>query len=252
LDEYKKWLMSLSRKDVFDLMDFTFTKQGFVKGEKIFAKHMEVTGDFNIEDLKIPFTAVATDMKNHEEVHYKEGGLYKALRASVSIPGFIIPVVQNGRVLVDGGVLNPLPVNLVKKADDAIIVAVDLNSSGDGSIEALKKHKNQNESDDDNEKNEVQKWFEKLMPNNLKDHLNNSSNKEDLEEEFSLIELMESTFNFSQDRLASLMLELYKPDMLVKIPRHSASTFDFHKAKEIYDLGKKQYNKARKEMGDDS
>ncbi|HBQ61358.1 MAG TPA: esterase, partial [Balneolaceae bacterium] len=107
LPEYKEWILGLNRKGVFDLLDFTFAKQGFVKGEKLFAKHIEVTGNENIEDFDIPFTAVATDMRHHKEVHFKKGDLYKALRASVSIPGFFVPVVEDGKVLVDGGVLNP-------------------------------------------------------------------------------------------------------------------------------------------------
>jgi len=97
LPEYKKWLLGLSKKDVFDLLDFTFAKQGFVKGEKLFAKHVEVTGEEKIEDFPIPFTAVATDMRQHKEVHFNKGDLYKALRASVSIPGFFVPWLKMGK-----------------------------------------------------------------------------------------------------------------------------------------------------------
>ncbi|MFA5669589.1 MAG: patatin-like phospholipase family protein [Balneolaceae bacterium] len=235
-EDYRDWILNLSKKDVFDLMDFTFTKQGFVKGEKIFAKHKDLLGLLNIEDFKIPFTAVATDMRNNEEVHFKSGDLYKALRASGSIPGLYVPVVQDGRVLVDGGVLNPLPINLVDKQDDAIIVAVDLNAKSDYTLEKLKPS---NES-------EEPKWYEKILPDNVVEYTRKHE-KEKIkkqEEAYSLLDLMDNTYSFTQDRLTSLMLELHPVDVLVEIPRNTASAFDFDKANEIYDIGLEAYRKA--------
>lgn len=233
LDEYKSWLTSLSRRDVFDLLDFTFTRQGFVKGEKLFAKHLEVAGKQKIEDFKIPFTAVATDMKHNEEVHFTSGDLYKALRASVSIPGFFVPVVDNGRVLVDGGVLNPLPVNLVNKKEDAIIVAVNLNGH------SLPKF----DKKDPDKKNDVQQWFENLLPDAMKEKIKRRERPEKEEEEsYSLIELMDSSFSFTQDRLTELMVEVYKPDELIEIPRNSCGMFDFDHAGEILKVGRDSYH----------
>lgn len=230
LKEYKEWLLNLTRREVFDLLDFTFTKQGFVKGEKIFEKHKQMTGNLNIEDFPTPFTAVATDMKNHEEVYYTSGDLYKALRASVAIPGFIVPVVQDGKVLVDGGVSNPLPINLVNKKEGAITIAVDLNAKASNKVMIAKKRKH---------KTEVQKWFENLLPENiLENHLKEEEKNEDV---YSLIGLMESSFSLTQDKLTSLMLQLYQPDVLINIPRNTASTFDFEKAKDIYKIGSQAY-----------
>lgn len=226
------------KKRVFDLLDFTFAKQGFVKGEKLFAKHIEVTGHEQIEDFDIPFTAVATDMRHHKEVHFTKGDLYKALRASVSIPGFFVPVVEDGMVLVDGGVLNPLPIDLVKKQDDAIIVAVNLNGKPDPKFDQVP----------DNEPGrfeEVQKWFDKMLPDSMKSN-NKTKSKAELparEESFSLIELMDSTFSFTQDRLTEVMIKMYKPDHLIDIPRNICGVFDFDRGKRIYDVGKKSYQK---------
>lgn len=234
LPEYKKWLTNLSRRDVFELLDFTFTKQGFIKGEKLFAKHLEVTGKFNIEDFDIPFTAVATDMKNNEEVHFKSGDLYKALRASVSIPGFFVPVVDNGRVLVDGGVLNPLPINLVEKQDDAIIVAVNLNGRYNPAYD---------KKPGPDRIQEVQKWFENLLPDAVKEKRKKKEKAEPEEDSFSLIELMDSTFSFTQDRLTELMIDIHKPDKLIEIPRNASGMFDFDHAKQILEVGREAYNK---------
>lgn len=237
LEEYKTWLTSLSRRDVFDLLDFTFTKQGFVKGEKLFAKHLEVVGKQNIEDFPIPFTAVATDMKHNEEVHFKSGDLYKALRASVSIPGFFVPVVDHGRVLVDGGVLNPLPINLVDKEEDEIIVAVNLNGRYDS------KYDKKPEPD---RIDEMKKWFHDLLPESMKDNRKVEVDPE--EDSFSLIELMDSTFSFTQDRLTRLMIDVYKPDYLIEIPRNSSGIFDFDQAKKILEVGRKSYHEVMDEI----
>ena len=232
LPEYKNWLLGLSKRDVFDLLDFTFAKQGFVKGEKLFAKHVEVTGEEKIEDFPIPFTAVATDMRQHREVHFKKGDLYKALRASVSIPGFFIPVVQNGQVLVDGGVLNPLPINLVKKKDDedTEIIAVNLNGKVDPKYDKPR-------SPDKLE--EMQKWFDKILPDAMKPNRKTKAKSElpAEEESFSLIELMDSSFSFTQDRLTELIIELYKPDHLIEIPRNACGVFDFDQGKRVYEIG---------------
>lgn len=237
LKEYKEWLFSLTRSDVFDLMDFTFTSRGFVKGEKIFSKLREMTGDLLIEKFGIPFTAVATDMKHKNEVHFRTGDLYKALRASVSIPGFFVPTIQEDNVLVDGGVLNPLPVNLVNKQPDALLVAVNLNAR---SLEkpVLDSHKEEN--NDKNDKEE-QKWFEKIIPENVFDFSKKSESNEEEEEAMSLFGIMESTFSLTQDRLTELMLQLYTPDVLINIPRNTASTFEFFKAKQIFEVGRNSF-----------
>ncbi|MFV1884064.1 MAG: patatin-like phospholipase family protein [Balneola sp.] len=233
LKEYKEWLFGLSKSDVFDLMDFTFTKQGFIKGEKIFNTLREMTGDLKIEDFKIPFTAVATDIKNNKEVYFRKGDLYKALRATVSIPGVFIPVIEGNKLLVDGGVLNPMPVNLVKKQEDAIIVAVNLNAPAEDSFKTIKKSTKELAR-----KNEIQKWIEKMLPDGLKEYAKRYEKGAEVEkEEFSLMGLMEATFSFTQDRLTELILETHKPDVLISIPRNAAGTFEFYESKNIYDLG---------------
>lgn len=230
LEEYKEWMLSLTKRGVFDLLDFTLTSHGFVKGERLFSKHIEVTGNQRIEDFHIPFTAVATDMKHHKEVYFREGDLFKALRASVSIPGIFTPVVQDDKVLVDGGVLNPLPINLVNKQDDAIIVAVDINSRTIVEDLLIKEKK----------KERKKHWFENILPESIKGL---TKSDEEKTESFSVFELMESTFSFTQDRLTSLIIEHYKPDILVEIPRDTCDTFEFYKAKELIEIGKKAFQK---------
>src|SRR5688572_24125800 len=109
LKEYKHWLISLTKLDVFKLLDFTFSSQGFVKGERVFKAIEQLIGDHQIENFPIPFTAVAADVVRKREVHYQSGSLFKALRASIAMPTVFTPVMDGKSQLVDGGVLNPLP-----------------------------------------------------------------------------------------------------------------------------------------------
>ncbi len=244
LKEYKEWLFGLSKSDVFDLMDFTFKKQGFVKGDKIFDRLRKITGDVKIEELSIPFTAVATDIKNNKEVYFRKGDLFKALRASVSIPGMFVPVIVGKQLLVDGGVLNPMPVNLVEKKEGAIVIAVNLNAPAEDEFKLSKKS-----AKEVARKNEIQKWIEKMLPDGLKEYAKKYEKEaKNEEEEFSLMGLMEATFSFTQDRLTNLILQTYKPDVLVSIPRNSAGTFEFYESDKIYKLGVDRYTEAMKEL----
>ena len=234
LKEYKDWLFTLDRNQVFDLTDFTFKKEGFVKGEKIFAKHREMTGDLNIQDFSIPFTAIATDVRSGKEVKFNKGDLYKALRASVSIPGVFVPVEDSKRLLVDGGIVNPLPLNIMKKREDATLVAVDLNSLGTPLIDEIVK-----------DEEESQKWYEQLIPDNILQKTQIQTKKGD---SLSVFELMESTFTLTQDRLKELMIQVYPPDILVNIPRRTCGTFEFWKAEYVYNCGAEAFRKALEEL----
>jgi len=128
LQGYKKWLSELNKIDVFNLMDFTISSHGFIKGVKVFNEINKFIGNGLIEDLSIPFTAVATDVDNQKEVVFSTGKLRDAIRASVSIPSVLEPFDWNGISLIDGGILNPIPLDLVVRNKGDIVVAVDLNA----------------------------------------------------------------------------------------------------------------------------
>ena len=235
LQEYKKWLLSLTRNEVFDLMDFTLTKEGFIKGDKIFNKHREMTGDLLIEEFEIPFTAVAVDIISGEEVYFSNGDLYDALRASVAIPGFIIPHKTEKHVLIDGGVTNPLPLNLATKEDHSIVVGVDLSGPSDKNLELKKENKD--------DKKPLPHWFEQIIPSYLQ---NEEDSAEEDRETLSLLSLMETTFTLSQTKVNDLTIAHYPPDVLIRLPRKMAQTLDFFRANEIYTLGKQVYELNRK------
>jgi NTE family protein len=108
-------------------LDFTLSAQGFVIGERVFKAIEGFIGDSQIENFKIPFTAVAADVTHRKEVHYRSGSLFKALRSSIAIPAVFTPVSEGRSQRVDGGVLNPLPLNLITRQEHEVVVAVNLN-----------------------------------------------------------------------------------------------------------------------------
>ncbi|MFN2361791.1 MAG: patatin-like phospholipase family protein [Marinobacter sp.] len=131
MEEYKDWVTGLGQFDVLKLLDVTFNSVGAIRGEKIFSVVREMIGDTRIEDLPLAYTAVATDLLAHKEIWFQEGPLDQAIRASVAIPSVVTPLVLNGRVLVDGALLNPLPIIPTISSHADMVVAVNLSGEDD-------------------------------------------------------------------------------------------------------------------------
>ncbi len=131
MKDYKDWVTGLGQFDVLRLLDVTFNSVGAIRGEKIFSVVRDMLGDTKIEDLPIAFTAVATDLLAHKEIWFQEGPLDQAIRASVAIPGVVTPLVLSGRVLVDGALLNPLPIIPTISSHADMVVAVNLSGEDD-------------------------------------------------------------------------------------------------------------------------
>lgn len=226
MDVYKEWLLTLNRTQLFNLMDFTLTNMGFLKGEKVLGKMHEITGDQLIEELPIPFIAVATDMIHKKEIYFRDGDLYAAMRASMSIPGIFTPVQHDNMILVDGGVLNPLPLNIAENNKDTLVVAVSLNGP-DEPTEIVKP-----ESEEPPHKS----WLSRFL----------SQPKEKVRHipKFSLIDLMTHSYEFTQDKLVELTIKAYQPDIVIQIPTSSCGLFDFHKTEHMLAIGERYYEKA--------
>lgn len=129
LDEVRDWMLSLSNRKKISYIDLSLSSSYLVKGDKVMNALKEIVPDVNIEDLPVNYCAVAADWKTGAEVVFNSGSLYEAIRASISIPLFFKPIQRDGMVLVDGGILNPLPVNRIKRTDDDILVAVNVNGN---------------------------------------------------------------------------------------------------------------------------
>ena len=127
LEEFREWMKTVDRKKMLELTDFSLGLNHIVKGSRILEAIMEFVPDMPIEDLPIPYCAVATDLKTGREVVFRKGSLFDAIRASISLPSFYEPVHRDGMILIDGGVTNPIPMNRVVRHKGDILVAVDVS-----------------------------------------------------------------------------------------------------------------------------
>ncbi len=226
LDEYEEWLCNLDRMDVFNLVDFTLSTNGIIKADKVLKEIKTFIPDQKIEDLPIPFTAIATDIRNKKEKVFSSGNLWEAIRASVSIPLVLTPTKINNLHFVDGGVLNPVPVNHVKRVQGDLLIAVNVNAQIPMHISGETEKK---PNYIDQLKNGRLKGFREklaqLIPVNKKDSI-------------GYFQLMTDTTSLMLSQISKLTLELNPPDLVIDISRQTCGTFDFHKAKEVVEIGK--------------
>ena len=229
LPEYKEWICNLDKLDVLKLMDFTFSTQGFVQGDKVFNEMKRFMGHVDIEDLSIPFAAVATDLKAKREVVFKEGDLYTALRASAAIPSVVKPSIHNGRLLVDGGVLNPIPVRHVTRSENDMLIISDVNANVPCIMEDTRKQ----------EQRPFIPWLEKW--NGL---MGKKENKYEKRRSPSLFDLLAESIDLMQDRISDFIVEESRPDLLIKVSRDTCSTFEFHRSPYLIRCGYHQTRQA--------
>jgi NTE family protein len=226
LEAYREWVMGLSRLQILRLLDLTFGL-GTIRGDRLFQKITDLAGDPDIETLPIPFTAVATDIIHHKEVWFQRGSLQSAIRASVAVPGVFAPIVDAHRVLVDGGVLNPLPIIPVVAARSDLIIAVDLNSSPSMPEIALPRALS----------------LIPTIPDNVaiasvlkKRGAQSGENKFKLD---SNLDVLMCSLEVMQGALSQYKIAGYSPDVLMNIPTETCSFHDFHRAREVIEVGRK-------------
>lgn len=236
LDKFKEWATGLQKADVFKLYDFTFAANGLVKGEKVFREIQQFLPDRDISELNIPFTAIATDVVDQKEYIFKNGPLYDALRASCAIPGVVKPVEIKGKQLLDGGILNPLPLNLIEKRDDELLVAVNVNACVPHHAPVRSPEEViADKAFDRKVWTMLNKWLKRDKP------ATKHPKPEKLQEEkkkFGFFELMLRASDMMQDRLTDKMVELYPPHMLVNISRKAGGTFEYYRAEEFIEAGR--------------
>lgn len=226
LNEFKEWMCSLDKLKVFSLVDFTFSSNGLVKGDKVLNAIKAFVPDINIEDLKIDFSATASDITNHKEIIFRAGSMYEAIRASIAIPTVLTPVVTDNSVIVDGGVMNNIPIENVKRKYGDILVAVHVNADiPPFKPQVSKKVEKQNESVYLKKINAFYKQLYKESPKQKKEKL-------------GYFTLLEQTFNSAAMKLAQLTIEKGSPDILINISRHTCGTYDFYKAAELIEIGR--------------
>ena len=229
-EAYKDWISNLDKLDVFKLLDFTLSTQGFVRGERVFNEMKKFIQDRDIEGLDIPFSAVATDIVNKKEVVFTSGSLYTALRASAAIPSVLKPSIIDNVELVDGGVLNPIPIYHVKRFEGDILVVSDVNADVPNRMTK--------------EKAEEKKQFGPLLEkwNNIFPNAGSNTKPKRL----SIFDLFARSIDLMQDRISDYIIEQNQPEVVVKISREMCSTFEFYRSAEIIEYGKQETKKALK------
>lgn len=227
LPEYSDWVKSLSWIKVVRLLDFTLSR-GAIRGDKIFVQLAEILGNPQIQDLPIDYTAVVADLARQKEVWYQKGPLLDAIRASVAVPGLFTPVIKGASVLVDGGVLNPLPIIPAVASQADLIIAVDLNT-GDVNHSHLKLPSNKY-----------------LRRSGMSDEWNmpdvDTSSAEQTSKEQNEIggrmDILLNSVEVMQASLTEYKIAGYPPDLVVRIPKDLCSFYDFHRAAETIEYGR--------------
>ena len=164
LEEFRAWMKTIDRKKMLELTDFSLSLNHLVKGKRIIEAIMEFVPDVLIEDLPIPYCAVATDLKAGREVIIRKGSLFEAIRASISLPSFYEPVQRGGMILIDGGVINPIPLNRVKRHSGDILVGIDVSGHDYKAQWELQHELQERRKHDKSLKAQI---LDKLIPDNL-------------------------------------------------------------------------------------
>lgn len=243
METFKDWIVTLNKRETFRLMDFTMSTQGVMKGRKIMDQLKELLGDMRIEDFDIPYTAVATDVKSKQEVWMREGDIYSIMRASSSIPTFMMPVKVGNRILVDGAVLNPLPLEPLMPKQTDLVVAVNINANPSDYVR--KSMLKLSELREDTREDATA--YTTRMVNSVKGWLNlSNTEKTDRQQEKTLnyFGMLNKSYDYMQDRLCELSIDLHRPDIVVNIPRDLATTLEFYRAKEMIEEGRNACRKA--------
>ena len=273
LDVYRDWIQSLDYLDVLRLVDVSF-RLGAIRGEKVFGQIRNIVGEINIEDLRIPYTAVATDLTHQQEIWFQEGCLHQAMRASAAIPSLFTPVMQGNRMLVDGSLLNPLPIVPVVSSHCDLIIAVNLNSTHQSnyqlpviqrpaafkgrfdnlmsSLGSRMPFRNRHAEQLLNLEQEMlaplaeplsNPWLDSTQP--ARPATEEGSPKSatgsviiDNVGPASLLDLINQSFEVMQTSLAQYKIAGYPPDILINVPKRVCRFFEFYKAAELIELGR--------------
>ncbi len=231
LEEYKNWILNLDKIDILRMIDFTLSSKGFIKGEKIFERmrRLKMIPDVAIEDLPIPFTAVAVDIISGREHVFRDGELHTAIRASIGIPSVFTPVRFGSSLLVDGGILKPLPLDHAKRKKGDILVAVDLM--------ALVPYRQPDVPAAPEKERPASKRIAALLKK-WEEFFETPEKKDG--SEIGYFDLATKSVQLMQHGLTEYALEKNPPDILIRISRESAAVFEFYRARELIAYGRER------------
>lgn len=228
LDEFERWVRAIDKVDIVSLLDIAWQKHGLVRGDKIINTLVELVGDRMIEDLPMPFTAVAADIRNEKEVWINSGRLFDAIRASISLPLFFTPVPYRNTHLIDGGVLNPVPIAPTFNDDTDLTIAVNLG----GPVEKAAGIRPAGE-----QPQVSSRLHDKLR--SFIDDLQESILSRD-EDDWTVYDIADQAFDTMQGAIARHKLAAYPPDATIEIARNACGTLEFDRADEMIELGRRK------------
>ena len=227
LPEVKDWVLALDRRKVLSLVDFSLSLTHLVKGDRVMEALKEIVPDVNIEDLPIPYTAVATDWNSGKEVVFDHGSLYDAIRASISIPLFLNPVRREDMLLVDGGLVNSLPLNRVVRHSGDLLFGINVSThdyQGELLMQQFVERKLLSKSMAVAFMNRIMKHFEGININ--------------------YVTLLMRTIAIMLEQNTRQQILISRPDLVVQVPMKRYGVFDFDKAAAILQIGKHKTSRA--------
>ncbi len=227
LQEFEEWVSGLDVMEVLKLTDISLSKKGLVKGTRIIEKMKEIVPDQNIEDLPVPYSAIATDIIRGRERIFNAGSLFDAIRASISIPTFFQPFSMGGDYFVDGGLVNPIPINRVKRHDGDLLAVVNVNAD----IPHVKLQASPGE-----EEARGNVYLSRVRK--INDHATRHI-PEDKKDDIGLFNLNNRSISIMLNQIAALTLMNHKVDIMIQISKESFGTYDFYKAGEIISEGER-------------
>ncbi|MET0764613.1 MAG: patatin-like phospholipase family protein [Blastococcus sp.] len=257
LEAFSAWVRGLTYRNVLRLYDLSPRAPGAIRAERIFARVSDILGDARIEDLPLEFTAVATDLRAGEERWFREGPVDAAIRASVALPGFMTPVVMNGRLLADGGLLNPVPLAPLAAADADLTVAVAVSgphrTSADATAAPTRPRGGYRSEvwrrtathvlDSDVLRGigtrlaALRSVSPGVTPEEIAEEVTEAV-FEELPAGLRMLDVMELSLEAMRTAAMRHTLAGHPPDVLITIPKSACRTLDFHKAEELIGLGR--------------
>ena len=255
LDPFTEWVTTLTQRDVWMLLDPAFTGPGVFWGRRVMDRVATMLEGARIEDLAVPFTAVATDLNGAREVWFQRGSVATAMRASIGIPSVFTPVAMQGRLLADGGILNPVPVEPLTGTAADVTVAVSLSGrrssdtgrqpvseSADaegllGDLDRLRR----GVLESDAVRGLRQWWADRFAsgddevpePDEVRDF-----DFDDLPRGLRTSDVVSLSLETAEAMITRFRMAASPPDVLIEMPLDTASTFDFHRAAELIEAGR--------------
>jgi NTE family protein len=249
LGDLQQGAVGIKLRDIPLLLSPTLSKKGFMTGKKIIRFLKKSLEKEKIEELSKKYAAVCADLNNGEVITFTEGDLISAVRASIAIPGLFIPVVLNNKLLVDGGILEPLPVRAVRELGSDFVVGVDVIT---GSIDRPGVHRKRNDSDSMNVDSGLSSIYE-INKSFAKTDKNKSIDEKDIKHIFdklSVVSILKRSILINQKQLISHVLERFPVDFLIRPDLTGVGVSDFHRAEHIIEIGKNEAEKIKKGLKD--